>query len=86
MDQAHPDFEEQHEKGKNFQCLVVKKDGTPCGQFISCVKTRIAGYFKMDNAISHFKARSAHLDTPVQEGNSGKSGASTEGNSIQPAW
>jgi hypothetical protein len=23
MDQTHPDFEEQHEKGKNFQCLVA---------------------------------------------------------------
>jgi hypothetical protein len=63
MDQTHPDFEEQHEKGKNFQCLVVKKDGAPCGQFITCQKTRLAGHFKMDNAISHFKARAAHLDT-----------------------
>jgi hypothetical protein len=65
-------------KGKTFSALLPRKMGPPDGQFILCVKTRIAGYFKMDNAISHFKARSAHLDTPVQEGNSGKCGASTE--------
>jgi hypothetical protein len=61
MDQTHPDFEEQHGNGGNFQCFVVKKDkkmGPPvvCSSTVSEWKTP---------AISHFKGRSVHLDTPA---------------------
>ena len=63
MTEKHPAYEEQTKKGKNFQCLVEKADGSFCGDFIKCKPSKVAGFFEMDAAVGHFKGIRKHEGT-----------------------